>query len=192
MNVENKTFSLMLVALFAALSAIGAFIVIPVPVVPFTLQIIFVLLAANIIGKKLAFFSQAVYIFVGLAGVPVFANGGGVAYVLQPTFGYVIGFAVAAYVVGAIIERYEIPKLKQIIVANLFGTFIIYVCGAIYMYIALNTWLAIPTSASYVIVAGMLSTIFVDFALAIFTSFIAVRMYPIARKYTKKKRGIAL
>ena len=67
-----KAKSIVLVGMFAALTAIGAFIKIPLPIVPFTLQIIVVFLAGALLGSKRALYSQLVYIAVGLAGVPVF------------------------------------------------------------------------------------------------------------------------
>lgn len=64
-------------ALFAALTAVGGMIKIPVPYVPFTLQIAAVYLAACLLGPKIGALSQLLYVLVGLAGVPVFAEGEG-------------------------------------------------------------------------------------------------------------------
>lgn len=89
-----NTKNLILCALFSALIAVGAFIRIPIPVVPFTLQFLFTMLAGLLIGGKLGFTSVTVYIAMGLLGLPVFADGGGLAYLLKPSFGYIIGFAV--------------------------------------------------------------------------------------------------
>ena len=84
MNKQKKKItdirSINLMALFAALTAIGAFIRIPLPYVPITLQTIFVLLAGVLLGKKRAALSQVIYLVIGLAGVPVFTEGGGRLY----------------------------------------------------------------------------------------------------------------
>ena len=66
-----------LCAIFTALIAIGAFIRIPVPVVPFTLQFLFTTLAGVLLGSRLGALSVTIYIVLGLMGVPVFAEGGG-------------------------------------------------------------------------------------------------------------------
>lgn len=176
---NSRTLSLTLVGIFSALTAIGAFIKIPLPIVPFTLQIIIVFLAGSLLGSKRALQSQLVYLFVGLAGLPVFTQGGGITYILQPTFGYLIGFAAGAYTIGFIIERIEQPTRRQIIFANLIGTVVIYTFGVSYLYASLNIWLDIPTNLSHVLATGLVSTIFIDFTLAIFTSLLAARLYPL-------------
>ncbi|WP_082235422.1 biotin transporter BioY [Halobacillus massiliensis] len=185
---NNNTLSLTLVAIFAAMTAIGAFIRVPLPMVPFTLQIVVVYLAGSLLGSKRGVQSQLVYLFVGLAGLPVFTQGGGLAYVLQPTFGYLIGFCAGAYAIGFMIERIPQPNVKHIIAANLLGTIIIYAIGVPYLYAALNLWLNIPTTVSHVLAAGLFSTVGIDLVLAIFTSMLAVRLYPIFRKSHSRRK----
>src|SRR5690606_11186555 len=158
------------------MTAIGAFIKIPLPGVPFTLQIIIVYLAGSILGSKLALHSQLVYLFVGLAVVPIFTQGGGITYVLQPTFGYLVGFALGAFIIGWIIERVDDPSPMRFVIANLVGTFVIYAIGASYVYFALNFWLDMPTCASHVFLAAFLSTVGVDIVLAIMTGLFARRI----------------
>ena len=84
--------------LFTALIAVGAFLKITIPVQPvpmhFTLQFFFVLLAALLLGSKRAFASVITYLVIGLCGLPIFATGGGPAYLLKPTFGFLIGFEI--------------------------------------------------------------------------------------------------
>ena len=77
MKKKFTTRDLILCALFTALSAIGAFIRIPVPLVPFTLQITFTTLAGLLLGSKKGAISVAVYVLMGLIGIPVFTQGGG-------------------------------------------------------------------------------------------------------------------
>ena len=88
-----KTKNLILCGLFTSLIVVGAFIRIPIPVVPFTLQLLFTMLAGLLLGGKWGAASVCIYIVLGLMGLPVFAEGGGLAYVLKPSFGYIIGFA---------------------------------------------------------------------------------------------------
>jgi biotin transport system substrate-specific component len=105
---KSRTYKMMLVALFAALIAVGAFIRVPVPLVPFTMQTFFVVLAGMLLGKKLGGASALVYLAIGLIGIPVFTQGGGIGYVLKPSFGYLIGFVVAAFITGAIVRKRRI------------------------------------------------------------------------------------
>ena len=85
-----KTRDLILIAMFAALTAIGAFIRIPLPVVPITLQYFFCALGALLLGAKKGALAQILYVAVGLIGIPIFTKGGGPQYIFQPSFGYLI------------------------------------------------------------------------------------------------------
>ena len=91
------TRDMVLFALFTALIAIGAFIRIPVPFCPFTLQLLFTTLAGLLLGSRRGAASVAVYVLLGLVGLPVFTSGGGPSYIFQPTFGYLIGFIGGAW-----------------------------------------------------------------------------------------------
>ena len=77
MNKTNKTKNLAYCALFTALIAVGAFIRVPVPVVPFTLQYLFTMLAGLLLGPRLGTIAVGTYVLLGLVGVPIFAQGGG-------------------------------------------------------------------------------------------------------------------
>ncbi|WP_088072976.1 biotin transporter BioY [Gottfriedia luciferensis] len=175
--MQNKTLSLTVIALFASLTSIGAFIKIPLPVIPFTLQVLFVFLAGCLLGSKRGMMSQLLYVGIGLIGIPVFASGGGPEYILKPTFGYLIGFIVAAFVIGYIIEKTKEPKLKHFIFANVIGLVIVYILGITYVYISLNTWLDSPISLKAVLMMGMVYSIGQDLLLAIFGGVLAVRLY---------------
>jgi biotin transport system substrate-specific component len=129
---------LSLVALFAALTGIGGFVRIPIPYVPLTLQTLMVMFSGLLLGGKLAALSQLVYILVGLMGIPIFAHGGGPGYVLQPTFGYLLGFICGAYIIGTITERRESLKRTLLFVALVAGTLAIYVPGVTVLYLNLN------------------------------------------------------
>ncbi|UPW81730.1 biotin transporter BioY [Lysinibacillus sp. Ag94] len=190
---RQSTLSLVMIAMFAALTAIGAFIKIPLPVVPFTLQIVFVFLAGSLLGSRNGLQSQLVYIGVGLVGLPVFTQGGGITYVLQPTFGFLIGFALAALVIGFMIERVDTPTKKHFIGANIVGLFIIYAVAVPYLYVSLNFWLHMKTSWSHIFIVGFLNSIVADFCLAIASAFLAERLYKVfnsARTITSFSRSL--
>ena len=101
----TKTKSLVYCSLFTALIAAGAFIKIPVPVVPFTLQYLFTMLAGLLLGYKRGTVSVVAYMLLGLAGLPIFSEGGGIWYIFKPSFGYIIGFCIGTFVTGYIAEQ---------------------------------------------------------------------------------------
>lgn len=127
-----------LVALFAALSGIGGFIRAPIPFVPLTLQTLMVMFAGLILGGRLGALSQLVYILVGLMGIPIFAHGGGPGYVLQPTFGYLLGFICGAYVIGRFTEKKEVLKRSFLFTVLLAGILAVYLPGVTVLYLNLN------------------------------------------------------
>ena len=127
-----------LCALFTALTAVGAFIRIPVPVVPFTVQFLFTMLAGLLLGGKLGAVSVALYAFLGLVGLPIFAEGGGFWYILKPSFGYIIGFIVASYVTGKMTEKLDGLTFGKILAANFTGLAIVYGAGMVYYYVICN------------------------------------------------------
>lgn len=131
-------------ALFTALIAVGAFIKIPIPVVPFTLQFLFTTLAGLILGPRLGAISTGVYVALGLVGLPIFAEGGGIWYVLKPSFGYLIGFIVGAYITGIIAERMKNSNFKGFLAANFAGLAIVYAMGMAYYYVICNFVIATP------------------------------------------------
>ena len=77
-------------------------------------------------------------------GLPVFAEGGGLAYVLKPSFGYIIGFAIASYVTGRIANKTANPGYKRLLAANFIGLGIVYLCGMAYYYLMSNFYLGSP------------------------------------------------
>jgi biotin transport system substrate-specific component len=103
--VKQRIRLIIFISLFSALTAAGAFIKIPVPFVPMTLQTLLVYLAGLFLGPAGGAVSQVVYVTLGLAGLPIFSGGGGIAYIFSPTFGYLIGFIPAAAVAGFLSKR---------------------------------------------------------------------------------------
>lgn len=116
-------------ALFAGLTAVGAYIIVPLPLVPITLQTTFVLLSGTLLGGILAAVSQLVYLLMGLIGFPVFSGGrGGLGVLLGPTGGYLLGFILAALIVGLMAPKKQASKWS-LLVALILGDTVIFACG---------------------------------------------------------------
>ena len=125
---------MVLCGMFAALVAIGAFIQIPVPYMDyFTLQFFFVLLAGLILGADKGAISVGCYVLLGLVGVPIFAAGGGIGYIFRPSFGYLVGFIVSAYVTGKVCEKLK-ASYKNYLLACLAGFVVTYAIGICLLY----------------------------------------------------------
>lgn len=118
-------------AIFVVLMIVSAFIRIPFPLVPLTFQTVVAVLAGLLLGPLYGTAAVGVYIFMGLLGLPVFTSGGGFAYVLQPTFGYILGFAVAAFVAGLLGGRGNVTLLRALSAA-IAGFLVNYLIGVPY------------------------------------------------------------
>jgi biotin transport system substrate-specific component len=118
-------------SMFGAMTAIGAWIIIPLPLIPITLQTLFLSLAAALLGSYLGALSQIIYISLGIIGLPVFAGGkAGFGVLMGPTGGYLVGFILGAYIMGKLIEKKEQPGFIWIAASMFIGLTVIYVLGA--------------------------------------------------------------
>jgi biotin transport system substrate-specific component len=139
----------------AALTALGAFLRIPLPYVPLTLQLTFVCLAGLWLGPGRGALSQGVYLTAGLIGFPIFARGGGLHYALEPTFGYLLGFVPAAFAVGWLTR--SAPSYGRCLLAVYAGLACTYLPGALYLHFILNQVLGQPTSMETTLKLGLAS-----------------------------------
>ena len=132
----SKLRMMVFASLFAALTAIGAYITVPVPLspVPITLQVFFVLLAGSRLGSKWGSLSMIVYMLLGIVGLPVFAGGSsGIGVLLGPTGGYIFGFILAAYIIGKLSRKTGNGANSSFFINALnmsAGVLVIYACGA--------------------------------------------------------------
>ena len=149
-----KTRDLIYCALFAALTAIGAFLHFQLFQATITLQFFFTAMAGLLLGAKLGALSQLLYVVLGLVGVPIFAAGGGFGYVFQPTFGFLLGLIPAAWVVGAVAGESLDPK--RMALASLAGLAALYAVGMPYMALILNAYMGKGMTFSALLWAGML------------------------------------
>lgn len=180
MKKNKKVLRITLCALFCALTAIGAFIRIPIPMVPITLQYLFTNLAGILLGKKYGAASVALYVVLGLIGLPVFTQGGGPGYIFQPTFGYLLGFIAGTWVTGALAERK--CSVIHYTLAGLAGLGVIYLAGMAYYYILGNYFIHSPIGVKSLIVTFCLVSLPGDVVLAFLSGVLCRRLVPILKR----------
>lgn len=140
--------------------------------IPLTLQTFAVFICSLILGWK-AIFVFIIYIGLGLVGLPVFSTGGGLAYIYSPSFGFIIGFAVASPVIG-IASKSQKSYLKY--VTSLLGLLIIDIMGVIYMYYIFNVYQNGDKSLLAIIQIGVLPFIIKDIIVAVLSCVIYSRI----------------
>lgn len=148
MQLKSNLRLIILMSCFAALTAIGSYIKLPLFYLPITLQTFFVIMSGNILGGKFGALSQLLYLALGLMGVPVFAYGGGIGYVFQPTFGYLVSYPFAAMTIGIvakiILSRWQMKlssfrqQFASYFIADMLGVIIIFSVGIAYFYFNLK------------------------------------------------------
>ena len=179
---DGRTKDMILCAMFVALIAAGAFVRIPIPVVPFTLQYLFTMLAGLLLGGRKGCLSVCVYIALGLAGLPIFAQGGGAGYIFQPSFGYIIGFAVGALVTGIIAEKKETPGYGLLLAANFAGLGIVYAFGMLYYYLVSAFYLGTPIGLWPLFLYCFILAVPGDIVLCVIGAILGRRMIPLIRE----------
>lgn len=194
------TMDVVLCGLFAALIAVGAFIRITLPTQPypftFSLQWLFVLLAGYLLGAKLGALSVAAYLIIGLAGVPVFVHGGGPQYVFRAGFGFLLGFLLAAFLIGLISDRLCPPtekaapglrELAKLLLAGVVGLVAYYALGTAYYYFMYTYVLATPAEWGLgIAITGCLTTFLPDLALCVVATGLSIRLRP-ALQHAKRR-----
>jgi biotin transport system substrate-specific component len=164
-------------ALMAAVTAVAAQIAIPLQPVPFTLQVLAVVLCGLLLGVRVGALAQAIYVLVGAIGVPVFSNfTGGLGDVLGPTGGYLISYPIAAAVAGLAANTVATaPRVRALLAGFLWGCAalaVIYVFGA--------TWLAVVShlTPAQAIATGILPFIAFDLVKVALATLVAVAAAP--------------
>ena len=194
-----------LVALFAALIAVGAYIRIPVPVVPFTLQFLFANLSGLLLGPERGAAAVCLYMAAGLIGAPVFAHGGGPWYVMHPTFGYIAGFAAGAWLAGMVALSRERKSFGLLLAAGFaagawlagrialsrerksFGLLLaagfaniaaVYLFGLAYYWFAASYFAGSPVALSALLLYGLVLAVPGDIALCFVSAALAEKIIP--------------
>lgn len=177
-NVRNLVY----VALFIVLITIGAKVVIPIPVCPFTLQLLFTTLAGLVLGPVYGGISVLCYIVLGLIGVPVFATGGGFGYVLQPTFGYLVGFAAGAFLTGIIAgKNMEACSFLRLLAANFAGLLVVYLMGIVYFWFIKTFYIGNPIGFKALILYCFVLAVPGDIVLCVVAAILSKKLLPILK-----------
>lgn len=169
-----------LTALFASLAVVASMLArFGGAIVPFSLLPFVAMLAGGYLGPRLGAMSMLVYILLGLAGVPVFAMPpfGGPAYVLQPTFGFLPGFAAAAYLIGLILKNREGAGAARYFLAMTAGVVVIYLVGLPYLYVILTFYLGSNVTVAKLLTIGFTPFIMPDLVKAAAAAALARTLY---------------
>lgn len=176
--MKLKARDILSVALFSALTAIGAFIHVPLPfsLVPITLQTLFTYMAGALLGGYLGALSQLIYVLIGIAGLPIFAGGNASLSVLVgPTGGYLVGFIAGSFVIGKMTEAKKNNSLLWLLTCMIVGTTIIYALGVI----QLINWMKIDLDKAVIVgVAPFVAGDVLKMSMAAYTAHRIKRMLP--------------
>lgn len=142
---------------FAALTGLAAQLRVPLPFtpVPITGQTFAVLLTGLLLGARFGGLSQGLYVGAGAAGMPWFQGfGGGLSHLLGPTGGYLVGFIVAAALIGYLADRYVVMRRFPLLV----GLFLVANFVVIYGFglTWLGVWMTVIQGGAFPGVMGLL------------------------------------
>lgn len=162
---------LLAIATFTALTVLGAKITVEIGPVPFTLQTMVVMLAGMVLGGRDAALSQIGYIGLLLVGLPVDARSLGFGVFAGPTWGFIVGFVPAAFVIGFMCER----------LGNKFWVHLIAACVGACVYFTTGTIVLMMVTGMPFMLAlynGVLKFLAIDFAKALVASSLALSPMP--------------
>lgn len=145
-----NTKRLVYIAVFTALIIVGGLVSIPIPFtqIQLSFQTLFVIMAGLMLGARDGALAVLIYLAMGLLGLPVFTSGGGVAYVLMPSFGYLIGFPIGALVAGRLSARGKAPTRARAFASALVGMIPVYLIGMAYQTLILYYYTGVGWAAA--------------------------------------------
>lgn len=178
---------LVYIAIFTALITVGGLISVPIPFtqVQLSFQTVFVIMAGLVLGGRDGALSVLVYIAMGLLGLPVFTSGGGLGYVVMPSFGYLIGFPIGALAAGVMRTRLKATVRGKVFICALVGMIPIYAIGVAYQVLILYYYLGntFAVAIGGVPAVGLLlvkDAVLVGFASILYPSLARVMRYSVA------------
>lgn len=183
-----KIKDLCFMVVFLSLLIISSKISIEIGIIAITLQTFAVSITSYLLKWKKAAIVFLTYIIMGLVGIPVFSTGGGYYYILKPSFGFIIGFFVSAFITGSnIFSNSKIAFfLKGII-----GLLVIDIIGMIYMFIILKFYLQSENAnIVFILQAGFLPFIVKDLISVVLAGLISLRLEPILDEYGVYKKQV--
>ena len=127
-NISKIAFFLLGIILLSVSSKVS----IPFYPVPMTFQTFVVYFIAASMGM-IGFYSTLSYVILGLIGLPIFAAGGGIGYVMSPTFGFLYGMVLASLAIAYFSKTLFNKNLFKISLAVFTGALIIFACGIIHL-----------------------------------------------------------
>ena len=172
-------------SVFAALTAVSGFFIIPLPVgVPIVLKNLFVVLCGTVLGSFYGGAAILIFICAGLVGIPVFVIPGGPGVFLTPLGGYILGYFAASLCAGLVCGLPKVCEKKitlflliRISAASFIGFTLILVCGSLYM-MRLNS-----LSLQAAFAAGVVPFIIGDLIKLAVSIPLALKLRPIAARY---------
>ena len=165
---QNLLTKIWLTFFFAGLTGLFAQLRIYLPwtPIPITLQTVAVIASGLLLGKYFGLYSQVLYLVLGFVGIPWFANQqSGIAILYGPTAGYLIGFCLASFVTGWLLEKYStsITSSRIVFLLLAFINFVsIYTPGLIYLYFWFSLTSVIQISFFQLLVVGFFPFVFGD------------------------------
>jgi len=160
-------------SMFGAATAAGAYIIVPVPPVPVTMQTLFLSLAGMLLGARLAAMSQIIYVIIGAMGLPVFAGGkAGLGILIGPTGGYLLGFIAGAYVIGKLAALRPSAGIIWAVSSMAAGAFVIYLLGVAQLCVVAQL------SVSKAVLVGVLPFVPGDAVKILLAAFICRKLRP--------------
>jgi biotin transport system substrate-specific component len=180
MTKEQQKLRVMIItALFAAIIGIMAQVTIPLPLVPITGQTLAIGLAATILGARYGTLSVLVYLAIGAAGVPVFAEfKAGISILVGPTGGYLVGFIPSAFLIGWYLEKTSYTFFHALF-ANVLGMLVTLTIGTAWLKVAADiSWAGAFTGgfAPFMVVGVMKAALAAWIGIAVRTRLISAKL----------------
>ncbi len=172
-----NTKRLVSIAVFTALIIVGGLISVPIPFtqVEMSFQTVFVIMAGVMLGGRDGALAVLVYLAMGLLGLPVFTKGGGLGYVVMPSFGYLLGFPIGAFVSGVLCSRMKTATRGKVFLSALIGMVPVYIIGITYQVLILyyytgSTWAAAIGGVPAILVLYVKDAVLCGFTAALYPS----------------------
>ncbi len=180
-----NTRRLVSIAVFTALIIIGGLISVYIPFTHISLsfQTVFVIMAGILLGGRDGALASLVYLAMGLLGLPVFTKGGGLGYVMMPSFGYLIGFPIGAFVAGALCSRLKTPTRGKVFLCGMIGMAPVYIVGITYQVLILYYYTGIGWAAAIGVLPTMAVLLLKD---SVLCGFVAI-LYPSLRRVMRSR-----